>query len=147
MTIYQRTALQTKIEHFLFICLFVFCKISEPTLKNITLKQLVRNFFLNDNWNFKWPCGSWVIDQMNIFACLINNFSLWPKGILMPFLCISDNLLQDDYIIFQKSVDKFEIMHKTCSILVCNTVPPSWKKSILDEIDIWKKKKKRKEKW
>ena len=29
----------------------------------------------------------------------------------MPFLSFSDNLTQDDYDIYQKSVDGFEIVH------------------------------------
>ena len=32
----------------------------------------------------------------------------------MQFLSSLDNLLYDAYIIFQKSVDNFEIEHKTC---------------------------------
>ena len=32
----------------------------------------------------------------------------------MPFLNSLDNLLYDAYIIFLKSVDNFEIEHKTC---------------------------------
>ena len=49
----------------------------------------------------------------------------WPTKILMPFLGFSDYLLQDTEIDFQKkSVDNFEIVHKTCSILVLGTLPP-----------------------
>ena len=41
---------------------------------------------------------------------LINNSrTAWPTEILMSNLSFSDNLLQDDYIIFQKHVDHFEI--------------------------------------
>ena len=32
----------------------------------------------------------------------------------MPFLSSLDNLLEDAYIIFQKSVDNFAIEHQTC---------------------------------
>ena len=44
----------------------------------------------------------------------------WPTDILMPF---SGSLLQDAELVF-KTVDKFEIAHKTCSILVCDAIPP-----------------------
>ena len=54
--------------------------------------------------------GSWVIDQNNILHVLINNSrTAWPTEVLMPFLSSSENLLQDAYIIFQKSVKYFEI--------------------------------------
>ena len=36
----------------------------------------------------------------------------------MLYLSSLDNLLEDAYIIFQKSVDNFEIEHKTCLFLV-----------------------------
>ena len=36
----------------------------------------------------------------------------WPTKIIMPFLNFSDNLLQDAYNIFEKSVDNFETAHK-----------------------------------
>ena len=50
---------------------------------------------------------------------LINNSrTIWPTKVLMPFLSFSDNLPQDAYIILQKSVDNFEIAHKTCSSLI-----------------------------
>ena len=44
--------------------------------------------------------------------------------ILMPFLSFSDNLLQDVYIIiiFQKSADNFEIVHKKCLILASSAL-------------------------
>ena len=37
---------------------------------------------------------------------------------LMLFSSLSDNLLQDNHSIFWESVDNFEMMHKTCAILV-----------------------------
>ena len=45
---------------------------------------------------------------------------------LIPFLSFSDNLLHDAYnfIIFQESVDNFEIAHKTSSILVWGAGTP-----------------------
>ena len=42
----------------------------------------------------------------------------------MPFVSFSYNLLHDTYIDFQKNADNFEKAHKTCSILVWDTVPP-----------------------
>ena len=45
-------------------------------------------------------------------------------GSLMPFLSLSDNMLQNAFIIFQNSVDNFEIAYKTCLILVWVAVPP-----------------------
>ena len=42
---------------------------------------------------------------------LIDNLrTTWPTKILMPFLCSSDNLLQDAYISFPKKFDHFEIL-------------------------------------
>ena len=57
------------------------------------------------------------------FVLIINSTIVWPTEILLPFLSFSDNLFKDAYIIFQKSVDNFEIVHKTCSIfgLGCST--------------------------
>ena len=42
----------------------------------------------------------------------------------MPFLSFSNNFLQDSRIIFQKSVDNFEIGLKTCSLLVWGCISP-----------------------
>ena len=42
----------------------------------------------------------------------------------MPFLIFSNKLLQNAYIVCQKTVDIFLIVHKTCSILVGGAVPP-----------------------
>ena len=41
----------------------------------------------------------------------------------MPFVGSSDNLFQDAHVIFQSSVDDFEIAHKTRPILVWGAVP------------------------
>ena len=41
----------------------------------------------------------------------------WTNTILMLFLSFLDNLLQDAFT-FCKTVDNFEIAHKTCPILV-----------------------------
>ena len=43
----------------------------------------------------------------------------------MQFLSFSDNVLQDKHVTFQqqKSVDNFEIAHKTCSISVWRAFP------------------------
>ena len=41
-------------------------------------------------------------------------YGLGPTKILMQHLSFSDNLLQNAYVIFQKSVDNFEIADKTC---------------------------------
>ena len=38
----------------------------------------------------------------------------------------SDNLLQDNHIIFQKSIDNFEIAFKTFSISVSGAIPLKW---------------------
>ena len=63
---------------------------------------------------------------------LINNSRIfWPTEIPMPFLSFCDNLFHDAYIIFQKKkkrkerkiVDDFEVVYKTCSILVWGAVP------------------------
>ena len=55
---------------------------------------------------------------------LNNSKTAWPTKILMSFLSVSGNSLQDDYVIFQKSVDNLEIMYKTPSILVWDAVLP-----------------------
>ena len=53
---------------------------------------------------------------------------------LMPFLFFSDNLLQDNHIIFEKKKkhveNNFEIVLKTCSISVWGALPPK-------DSDIW----------
>ena len=48
----------------------------------------------------------------------------WSTKILMSCLSFSDNLLQDNHIIFQKNAADFEKVHKTCLILVWGAVPP-----------------------
>ena len=87
------------------------------------LSQSFQHFFKNDmiilkqivKETQKWPNGSGVIDQNMQNTVLINNSrTTWPTKILMPFLSSSDNWLHDACIIFQKSVDNFEIEHKTC---------------------------------
>ena len=57
---------------------------------------------------------------------LINNSrTAGPSNkLLMLFPSFSENLLQDAYIIFQNSVDNFEIVHKTCSLFVWSAVLP-----------------------
>ena len=47
-----------------------------------------------------------------------NSRTTSPIRILMPFWSFSDNLLQVDHIVFKKCVDYFEVVHKTCLILV-----------------------------
>ena len=47
-----------------------------------------------------------------------NSRSAGPAVILMPFLSLSDALLQGNHVIFQSNVAIFEIMHKLFSILV-----------------------------
>ena len=65
-----------------------------------------------------------VIDRNNIFYILINNLKTAGfTEIAMPFMSFSDNLLLDAYI-FHKNVDYFEIVHKTCYILVWDSLPP-----------------------
>ena len=55
------------------------------------------------------------MDQNNILTVLIHNLETTsPTKLSMPFLSSLDNLLYDAYIIFHKSVDNFEIAHKTC---------------------------------
>ena len=55
------------------------------------------------------------MDQYSQNGILINNSrTAWPTSVLMPFLSFFDNLLYDEYIIFQKGGDNFEIEHKTC---------------------------------
>ena len=50
------------------------------------------------------------------FAVLCDNSrTVWPTKMLMPFLSFSNNLFQNNHIIFQQTVDYFEIAHKTCS--------------------------------
>ena len=69
--------------------------------------------------------------ELLIKTCKIQFWSVtqeWlglPKN-LMSFLSSSDSLLQDAYIIFHKSVDNFEIMHKTCSNLVKGALPVTY---------------------
>ena len=41
----------------------------------------------------------------------------------MPFLSVSESLFQNGYIIFQENVDNFEIVHRTCKILVLGATP------------------------
>ena len=58
--------------------------------------------------------GSLVIDQNILLTVLIHNLQTgWPTKISMPFLSFLDNLLLDTCIIWRKSVDNFEIAHKT----------------------------------
>ena len=45
---------------------------------------------------------------------IYNLKTTWPTKISVPFLSSLVNLLYDTYIICQKSVDNFEIAHKTC---------------------------------
>ena len=44
-----------------------------------------------------------------------NPGTAWCTKIIMPLFSFLDNLLQDACIIFQNSVDSFEIVDKTCS--------------------------------
>ena len=54
------------------------------------------------------------MDQNSQNIVLINySRTAWPTWILMLYLSSLDNLLQDTYIIFQKSIDNFEIAQKT----------------------------------
>ena len=59
------------------------------------------NTFLKNNRPSR-PRGSWITDQNIILT------------VLMLFLSTLDNFLQDVCIIFQISVDNFEVAHKTC---------------------------------
>ena len=62
-----------------------------------------------------------MIDQHNTLHIFINNSRInWPTEILMQILSFVDKLLLDACIIL-KSVDNFEIAHKT-SILVWGAV-------------------------
>ena len=68
--------------------------------------------------NFRSPGGAWVIDWNTLLHGLINTLrTAWPTKILLPFLSLSKKK-KDNHIIFEKSVDDFEIVHKTCSILI-----------------------------
>ena len=80
-----------------------------------TLKQIV---WETQKWHHNFSRW-WLIDQNVQNIVWINNSQTsWPTKFLVQFLSFSDNLLEDDYTILQNSVDNFEIVHKTCSILV-----------------------------
>ena len=52
--------------------------------------------------------------QYRLSSHILNNNSMtvWPTKMLTLFLCFSNNLLQDTFIIFPKNVDNFEIAPK-----------------------------------
>ena len=55
------------------------------------------------------------------------------------FLSFSDNLLQDKHVTFQKkSVDNFEIAHRTCSISVWSAFPQMYiiVKEVTKDVDL-----------
>ena len=53
------------------------------------------------HYNFSRTHGSRVIDKNNIFHVLINNLrTAWPTKISMLFLSFTDNLHEDNHIIF-----------------------------------------------
>ena len=55
-----------------------------------------------------------LLIKNNIMTILIHKLkTACPTKISMPFLNSLDNLLQNAYIIFQKSVDNFEMEHIT----------------------------------
>ena len=74
-------------------------------------------------FKFSRPSISWVFHQNKQNIVLINNWrTIWHTEIIMSFLSFSDNLLQDAYIIFPKSVDNFAIAHKHAKFwLRCST--------------------------
>ena len=64
----------------------------------------------------------WVFHQNKQNIVLINNWRIIWHTKIMSFLSFSDNLLQDAYIIFPKSVDNFAIAHKHAKFrLRCST--------------------------
>ena len=55
-----------------------------------------------------------MIENVQNIVLINNSRTAWPTEILMPLFSFSDNLLQDTYIISQKSVTNSEIANKTC---------------------------------
>ena len=59
------------------------------------------------------PCSSWAIDPSNILHILFNNsktVSSWPTKYFNQF-CEFFNLLENAYIIFQKSFDNYKTVY------------------------------------
>ena len=58
---------------------------------------------------------------------ILNNNSrpACPTKILMTFLSVSDNLLEDVYIILQRNVDNFEKKNIRCAVLVIRCTVPA----------------------
>ena len=53
------------------------------------------------------------------------DWNMWLIKILVPFSSVSDYLLQNVFMIFQKkSVDSFDVVHKTQTFLVHGAFPP-----------------------
>ena len=123
----QICALSQTDQHIFWKSNLSYCKIITTLFwKNdmIILKQIVWKT-QKWHWNFSRPNGSWVIGKNNILLVLFNNsWTPGPTKILMPFLSFSDNLLQDNHIMFHKSVKNFAITHKTCSIWFGVQFPP-----------------------
>ena len=72
----------------------------------------LRGYYTPD---LKFACFVCYIKIIN--TILKNKVCIWSCFALQNFNAILsslDNLLKDAYIIFQKSVDNFEIEHKTC---------------------------------
>ena len=62
--------------------------------------------------------------QNNVLSILINNSrTAVPARILIPSSSFSDNLHQDNHIIFLKNVYNFKIGHKTCSTSFFGALP------------------------
>ena len=93
----------------------IFCALSQnyqhflEKKNNVSiLNQIVRE---TENWhqNFIRPSSFGVLIKTLFWS--INSRTAWPTKILMPFLRFSDNLLHENHISFQKSIDNFEIVH------------------------------------
>ena len=62
----------------------------------------------------------WLFTNDTLHVSINNSWIHGPTEILMPFLNF-DNLPQDNQIVFQNSVDNFEIVFKTCLVSECSS--------------------------
>ena len=65
-----------------------------------------------------------IVQNMENIILIRNLGTAWPTKLLMSFLTFSDSCFKIHISFFYKIIDNFEIVHKTCSILVWGVLHP-----------------------
>ena len=102
----------------------MFCVLSQNDQQYLENKcklpeaNIIRNSKMALSFFFSSPSNAWVIDLNHDFACFNQNSrTVGRTKILIPFLSLSDNLLQNNHNSFQKRIDNLEIVDSAQNML------------------------------